>query len=128
MDGEKITNITNQIKNLSYEEKKRIYQLNFSMGYLYSDELNDRLLLISLLSLTYKKLKEKDKNITPLDILLKITQQKEDNSGFYHFLVGLSILVDDFSYEIKVIDSCGLKNSQEIINKIKQLLSTWMPF
>lgn len=128
MDELKITTLADQVKALSYTDKLRLYQLNFSMGYLYTEDLNDRLVLISLLALTYQKLHAKDKSITPLKILLKITGQEADDSAFYHSLEALSILAEDFSYGIKKIDTCGLQNSQDIINKIKELLSTWMPF
>lgn len=128
MDENKVASLSEQIKGLTYEEKKRLYQSNFSVGYLYSADLNDRLVLISLLALTYQKLYQQDKTITPLKILIKLTKQEEDNSGFYHFLETLAILTEDFSYGIQKIDPCGMKSSQEIINKIKELLATWLPF
>ena len=43
-------------------------------------------------------------------------------------LENLSILIEDFSYDCTEIDSCGLKTSQEIVNKIKEILNTWIPF
>lgn len=116
-------------KELSYEDKKKIYTNLFSIGnFLECRSLNDRLILISLISLVYLKNKEKNDKITVLEILLKITNQKVDNSGFYNMLEGLSILVEDWCYEIKEADSCGLKTSQDIINKIKEILNSWIPF
>lgn len=128
MDEFKINTLSNEIQSLSYESKKKLYRSIFSVGYLSSNDLNDRLILISLLSLTYKKMKLKDEKITPLSILLKITGYIPDNSGFYYFLESLAILVEDFSYGIEKIDPCGMKTSKEIIEKIKSLLSTWLPF
>ena len=110
------------------QSKKNLYLHTYSIGYLLSNDLNDRLVLISLLALTNKKLREKDNEMTVLKLLMKITAQEADDSGFYHFLEALSILVEDFSYGIEKIDPCGFKTSQEIINKIKELLATWMPF
>jgi len=128
MDRAESLRIISEINSLSFEEKQRIYQSCFSVGYVGSGDLNDRLVLISLVSLTYQKMKEKDKSITPLKLLLKITGQKEDASSFYSFLESLAFLVEDMTYGIKKIDSCGMKTSQDIINKIKELLNTWIPF
>lgn len=128
MDANKTADLIEQIKQLSYKDKKQLYSAIFSTGYLASNELNDRLALFSLMTLTYQKLKLKDKSITPLQILMKMTGQVEDNSGFYHFLEALSIIIEDLSYGVDKIDSFGIKTSQEIINKIKDLLAMWLPF
>ena len=127
MDKE-VNDINIQISKLNYVQKKLLYEMNFSMGYLSSTNLNERLVLVSLVALTYQKLKLKEPYITHLDILIKITKQPKDNSGFYLFLEALAIMAEDFSYGVKSIDACGLKTSQEIINKIKELLNTWIPF
>lgn len=128
MDADRIANLAVELNSLSYEEKKEIYQKTFSLGYLASEEMNDRLVLISLIALTYQKMKLKDRTITPLTILVKITGEKDKNSIYYQFLESISIIAEDFSYGTKKIDSCGLKTSTEIINKIKELLNTWLPF
>jgi len=128
MEKQKVVDITLQIDALEYIDKKEVYQKVFSLGNLESSDINDRLILISLLGLTYQKIKEKDSMITPLAILMKITGQSKDGSYFYQFLETLSIITEDFSYGVKKFDSCGLKTYQEIINKIKELLNTWMPF
>jgi hypothetical protein len=128
MDADKIINLSSQINQLEYEGKRDVYQRSFSLGYLASEEMNDRLILISLVALVYQKMKLKDKNITPLAVLLKITGEKDNNSVYYQFLESLAVIADDFSYGIKKIDACGFKTSPEIINKIKELLNTWIPF
>jgi len=115
------------VKNLSYEEKKDIYQKLFSIGN-FSRELNDKLVLISLIALVSNKLKEKNPKLTTLDILLKIAGHTKDDSYYYHYLEGLAIITDDFSYETTKYDSCGLSSSDEIVKKIKNLLSLWLPF
>jgi len=120
--------LTQEIRNLDFEEKRKIYGNVFSFGYLWTNSLNDRLVLISLVALVSNQMKLKDPKVTTLQILIKITNKEKDNSAFYKALETLSILVDDFSYGIKVFDPCGFKTSQEIINKIKELLNTWMPF
>jgi hypothetical protein len=128
METNKIIDIVNQLNKLTYEEKKDVYQRMFTLGYLNSEEMNDRLILISLIALVYQKLKLKEEDITPLKILIKITGEKESNSGYFQFLEALSIIVEDFSYGMKKIDACGFKTSPEIINKIKEILNSWIPF
>lgn len=117
---------TINLNNLSYNDKKELYDRLFSLGVF--NEINDRLVLISLVSLTYLKLKEKNPKLTPLELLKSITKQPEDNSFFYNTLEALSIIVEDFTYSKQIPDACGLKTSQEIINKIKEILNSWTPF
>lgn len=116
-----------ELEKLPYEDKRKLYLRLFSLGNFGAD-INNKLILISLVSLTYLKMKEKNKDLTPMDILIKITGEKDKTSYFYQALEGLSILVEDFCYAGNLADSCGLKSSQEIINKIKEILSTWLPF
>jgi len=125
---ESINNIVDSINRLSYDDKKSVYYSIFSLGNLNSEELNEKLILISLLALTTNKMKLKNPKITPLQVLMSITNQKKDDSAYYQFLESLSIIVEDFGYNCEKIDSCGCKTSQEIINKIKEILDLWLPF
>ena len=115
-------------ENIDYNNKKKLHTSMFSLGSIGNGDVNDKLILISLLSLTYLKMKEKDPKVTVLEILKTITRQPADNSSYYQMLEGLSILVEDLCYNCKTADACGLKTSQEIINKIKEILNTWIPF
>ena len=116
-------------QNLTFEERRKYYTTNFSLGTIGNlNSVNDKLILLSLLSLTYIKMKEKNPKITVLDILLNITKQKPDNSIFYQMLENLSFMVEDLCYNCKTADSCGLNSSKEIVDKIKEILNTWIPF
>lgn len=128
MDADKIIDLSAQLNKLEYEDRRDVYQRTFSLGYLNSEEMNDRLVLVSLVALVYQKMKLKDKDITPIKVLVKITGEKEENTTYYQFLEALAIIAEDFSYGMKKIDACGLKTSAEIINKIKEILNTWIPF
>lgn len=122
-----VDNLVKEIEGLSYKDKAQLYTKCFGFGTIASSEMNEKLVLISLIALTSQKLKEKNLELTTLDLLVKITGEKE-RTHFYRFLENLSILVDDLSYCSTKFDPCGLKNSTEIINKIKELLNTWTPF
>lgn len=121
-------NLILQFNKLEFKDKRDIYQKIFSLGNLSTADMNDKLILISLIALVFKKMKEKDKDVTILAILLKITGQPKDNSSYYQFLETLAIISEDFSYNTEKIDSCGLKTSQDIIKRIKEILNTWLPF
>ena len=104
------------------KDKRDFYFKNFSLGSIGNGNVNDKLILISLLSLTYLKMKEKNKDITVIDILKSITKAKADDSAFYQMLESLAIITEDFCYNCNIADSCGLKDSQSIINKIKEII------
>lgn len=128
MDRELINQAVITLDKLDYTDKLQVHNRVFSLGTFDSPDLNEKLILISLVALVTRKMREKDPTATPLSILMKITGQIKDNSGFYQFLESLSIIVEDFSYGCTKFDTCGLTNSQDIINKIKEIINTWLPF
>lgn len=128
MDKAAINSAVTSVEKLEYEDKLYVYQKVFSLGSFTSDDFNEKLVLFSLVALVTQKMREKDSQATPLKILMKITGQVQDNSAFYQFLEALSIIVEDLMYQTTKFDACGLNSSQEIINKIKEILSTWLPF
>lgn len=129
MEIQKIDSARKIIDSMDYFEKKEIYNRYFSIGSLNGvTNVNEKMILLSLISFTYLKMLEKDPKVTPLDILMKITNQRKDASAFYQTLEGLAIVVEDICYQCDKADSCGLKNSTDIINKIKEILNTWSPF
>ena len=125
-----VREVINTINSLSYDDKAQVYSGCFSTGSMNNQSVNEKLILISLISLTYLKLKSKTPDIKPIDILKQITKidDSNKNDAFYQLLETLSIIVDDFSYTCTEADSCGLSSSKEIINKIKEILTTWIPF
>ena len=119
MHRELVDDVHRTLNNLDYYDKHSVYQKVFSLGNLASDDMNEKLVLISLVALVTQKMREKDPTNNPLKLLMQITGQIKDNSFFYQFLESLSIIVEDFMYGCKKFDPCGLKSSQEIINRIK---------
>ena len=128
MDKHSVDSTVIVLNGMDCNDKRSVYQKVFSLGNFESIDMNDKLMLISLTALTYRKMKEKDVEMTPLKLLMKITGEEKSNSAFYQFLEALAILVEDLSYGCTKIDPCGMKSSQEIINKIKEILNTWLPF
>lgn len=128
MDRETIITAISSMEKLNYIDKASVYSRFFTTGYLASKDMNEKLVLISLLALTTSKMREKDPTMNPLKILMSITNQIEDNSVFYQFLEGIAIITEDFMYGCTKFDPCGLTSSREIINRIKEILGTWLPF
>lgn len=128
MDRNKRENVITNLESLSYEDKLYVFNRIFSLGNIDTKNLDDKLVLVSLVALTTKKMRIKDSTITPLKILLSITKSTNDGTSFYQFLESLAIIIEDFMQNCETISSCGLNTSQEIINKIKTLLNTWIPF
>ncbi len=115
-------------QDLKFKEKKDYFFSNYSLGAISGNSINDKLILISLVSYVHFKMRETNPSVTVLDILKSITKQKADNSSYYQMIESLAIIVEDFCYGCSIADNCGLKSSQEIINKIKEILGQWLPF
>ena len=129
MSKEILDKISFDFQNLTYEEKVGFYIRNFSTGSFSSGKLSNKLALISLICLVTKKLREKDGNLSVKQVIEKILQRPLIYSqSFDSFLIGLSIICEDFLYEVKEIDNFGFTDSKQIINKIKELLNEWLPF
>lgn len=125
----KVNLLAQELSELSFEEKSRLYTVVYGFGSIASTNITDKLVLISLIGLSSYKLKEKNPEMTTLDFLIAITKStKKKDEQFHNFLENLAILVDDLSYATKEFDTCGMKSSAEIINKIKEILETWLPF
>lgn len=128
MDKPKIEEVVFSLNNMSYLDKQEVFNRVFSLGKFSTIDLNEKLVLVSLVALVTQQMRSKQPELTPLQVLLKLTGQIKDNSGYYQFLEGLACLVEDALFGCSKIDPCGCKTSAEIINKIKEILSTWLPF
>lgn len=110
-------------KNLTYQEKAKIYNENFSLGYINSD-INEKLALIALIGYTVMKIKKKTPTATYLQVVYKIASGMcipED------FLDTIAVIAEDFSYGCTNFPTFGLKD-KEIIPKIKDILNKYVPF
>lgn len=127
METSRVDKLSIEISNLEYKEKLLLFKRCFGISN-FGPDLNDTLILISLVALVTSKMRDKDPEVTPLRVLIKITNIYDRTSAVYQMLENLSILVEDLTYNQIKIDNCGLKTSQEIINKIKTILDQWLPF
>ena len=129
MNKQQLDKFQSEFQNLSYEEKFSFYVRNFSTGAFSSGKLSNKLALISLICLVTKKLREKDGSLTVKVVIEKILQRPlMVTESFDSFLIGLSIICEDFLYQTTEIDNLGFTDSKQIIAKIKELLNEWFPF
>lgn len=127
METSRVDRLSIEMNQLSYKEKLLLYKKVFSIGN-FGDDLNETLILISLVALTTTKMREKNSDVTPLKVLMQITSTYDQTTEFFQLLENISIFVDDMIHVSPKIDNCGLKTSAEIINRIKNILNQWLPF
>ena len=120
--------VVSAIDKFSLEDRKYIHDRYFSMGGLGGTNVNDKLILYSLICFVYIKMKEKNPKVRCIDILKKITGISNGDDVFYQYLENLSIVCEDLAEGCNTADVCGLKTVDEIIAKIKSILETWLPF
>jgi hypothetical protein len=114
---------------LDYHQRCSFYFKHFSMGSFNSKKLKDKMLLIGLLCFVTFQMRKKEGLITVRSVLEKILGKILTGcTGFEESLIGLCIICEDLLYNCEECDSFGLKTPQEVITKIKELLSEWNPF
>ena len=114
---------------MTYRELDSFYSENFGIGYLNSSQttrspFENRLVLISLICHITYRTKLKNPDITHYQVIMKLA----DKLGLPEkFLIGLSIICKDFSYQCTEFPTFGLKG-QDIIKEVRAILGTYMPF
>ena len=102
---------------MNKQELHDLYIEYFSLGYL-GDDMSSKFALISLLGY----LKTKFPKASYSQLIKKISPELPDK-----YITGLEILCEDFSYGCKNFITFGLKD-REVPNKIKEILSKYLPF
>ena len=119
-----INTITKQIKAMSYEDKSQVFNACFNLGY-FGKNINTKGPLLGLLALVSNRLQKANPSVTnTYEVLKQIIKPKGSDED----LMSLGLFVDSFSYGVEDFDTYGLKDSQAIMAKIRELLSKWTPF
>lgn len=113
---------------MKFEELKKFYNENFSLGYINSGHgrsaIEERFVLISLICYVTYKTKLKNPDINHYQIIMKLSK----NSGLpEEFLKSLAIICEDFSYGCSDFPNFGLKG-KEILSEINSILKSYLPF
>lgn len=113
--------------NPSYEVLEKEYNKYFSLSGLNTD-ISNKFALISLICFVTQKMRKQNPDVTCYSTIMKIVGDDTVNDYYLEFLRGLSIICNDFMLHTKEFMTFDLKSSKEIISKIREILSTWVPF
>lgn len=115
---------------MNFNELRKFYSENFSLGYLNVPDTKEhssferKLILISLICYVVNKNKPKNPDLTHYALLYKL-------NGTLHlpddFIKGLAIVCEDFGYQCNSFPTFGLEG-KKIIEEIVSILKTYMPF
>ena len=115
---------------MKFEELRRFYSDNFSIGYLNPPPNNEqstferRLILISLICYITYKAKLKNPDTTYYEIIMKLSK----NLGLsQNFIKGLAIVCEDFAYDCTDFPTFALKG-QDIVKECVSILKSYIPF
>ena len=90
-------------------------------------DIDNKFALISLICLLTDAQRKKSPGVTCYSIIKKVLSiiklEIPDD-----YCEGLAIICEDFMIGTNKYNSCGLKSSKEIIEKIGQILANWLPF
>lgn len=120
-----------KLKDMNFEELRRFYSENYSLGYLNLSESDGhssferKLILISLINYLYDKNKAKNPDLTYYSLIYKLSK----NLGLPDkFIKGLAIVCEDFAYGNKGnFPTFGLEG-KKILEEINSVLKTFVPF
>lgn len=115
---------------MNFNELRRLYSENFSLGFLNISDTKEhtsferKLILISLICYVVEKNKPKNPDLTYYSLLYKFNT----NLGLPDkFIKGLAIVCEDFAYECHTFPTFGLEG-KKIVEEIISILKTYMPF
>ena len=128
----KQSNGTIDLKDMSIDTKRFLYNSYFSSKTNTSASFNNKIELLTLLAYLTQQLKKRmpDTFKNAYDVLMKyvlVGSQLEVADEDY--LSGLSVVCDDLIWGTNDIDApTQYTNSAEIKDRIKELISGWLPF
>ena len=116
---------------MNFEELRKFYSNNFSIGYLNPQSKDGhtsferKLILISLINYLYQKNKPKNPDLTYYSLIYKLS----DKLGLPEdFIESLAIVCEDFAYGCyETFRTFGLEG-KNIISEIREILSSYVPF
>ena len=122
----------NPFKDLSIQGKEDVFMQLFSMGTNTNNSIKDKFDLLYLICFLSFKMKERDpeKFKKPLNVLQHLYGRTfSDQTGEDSYLISLSIICNELLYGVTEIKKPeGFTNMGEICDRIKDLISQWMPF
>lgn len=111
----------------TYSELEEYYSKYFTLSNL-NTSFDNKIKLISLVCYLTIQLRKKHPDTTCYQTLMKIVGDIPQDKYTLEFIRGVSIICEDYLKNNSEFPTFKLKSGSEIVNVIKQILSTWMPF
>lgn len=111
----------------TYKELEDYYAKYFSLGCL-NTTLENKFGLISLICFLTKQARKNNPDATCYQVIKKVVKDTGFNKYQEEFLRGLSIICGDFMIQTSDFITFDLKSTKEIVEKINEIMNTWMPF
>ena len=111
----------------TYDELESYYNDNFSLSGLDTD-ISNKFALISLICYLTAELRKNNPDVTCYKTIMAIVKKDNVNDQYFKFLRGLSVVCSDMMKHTKDYMTFDLKSSKDIINKVHEILNTWLPF
>ena len=111
----------------TYSELEEYYSKYFTLSNL-NTSFENKTKLISLICYLTIQLRKKHPDITCYQTLMKIVGDIPQDKYTLEFIRGISVICKDYLKNNSEFPTFKLKSGSEIVNTIKQILSTWMPF
>lgn len=113
---------------MKFDELKKFYSEHFSLGYINASNnrsnIENRMVLISLIDYVTYKAKLKNPDVTHYQIIMKLSQGLGLSDDF---IKGLAIVCEDFAYSCKDFPTFGLEG-KNILKEIVTILKSYLPF
>jgi hypothetical protein len=110
----------------TYTELKEYYEKYFSLGGLCTD-IGNKFALVSLICFLTSQARKKSPDANCYQVIMKVIDKKEHKYNM-DFIKGLSIICDDLMLNTSEFLTFDMKSSKEMVNKILEILNTWVPF
>lgn len=112
---------------MSYEELKDLYSRTFALSYL-NTSIEERLAVVGLICNVTHQLQMKKPGVTCYQVIMKIMENCDMVNSMQEFLTALSIMCEDTMRNCSKFSDFGIKEGKKQVAKIKEILSTWLPF
>lgn len=117
--------------DLTLSQLNEIYQQYFSLRNVHTS-IDNKFGLISLVCFLTKQARVKKPDATCLQVLEKVNAPTKENPFLAcpdgDFIKGLAIICEDYMLTEGDFMTFGLKSAKDIVNKIREILGTELPF
>ena len=110
-----------------YSELEEYYRKYFSLSCL-NTTIENKFGLISLICFLTQQARKKNPDATCYQVIMKVLGNETFDKYRMEFIRGLSIVCDDFMKHSSEFLTFGLKTSKAMVDKIKEIIDTWLPF